>query len=180
MWHQNLFRLFSEIKNKMNLKGKKRGLTKALEFDLTDKEKGMKQDEIAKKITRKKRKKKHHLINHNFPFCVLILHQAFAHHYIQTSSKVATFLLIKMGNLHYSKAETYQHNSYKYNNRFLVHHYSTQIRLSNSGIWVCRCTIKRLLPYQIMCKKSMAVENGLQIAIGSFPTTWLSGIEIAE
>ena len=34
------------------LKGKKRGLTKTLEFDITDKEKGMKQDEIAKKITR--------------------------------------------------------------------------------------------------------------------------------
>ena len=33
----------------MNLKGKKRGLIKALEFDLRDKEKGMQQDEIAKK-----------------------------------------------------------------------------------------------------------------------------------
>ena len=41
----------------MNLKGKKRGLRKALEFDLTDKEKGMKQDEIAKKNNQRKKKK---------------------------------------------------------------------------------------------------------------------------
>ena len=46
------FDFFSEIKKKIYLKGKKRGLTKTLEFDITDKEKGMKQDEIAKKITR--------------------------------------------------------------------------------------------------------------------------------
>ena len=39
----------------MNLKGKKRGLIKALEFDLTDKEKGMQQDEIAKKNNQGKR-----------------------------------------------------------------------------------------------------------------------------
>ena len=42
------FNFFSEIKKKINLNKKKRGLTKALEFDLTDKEKGMKQDGIAK------------------------------------------------------------------------------------------------------------------------------------
>ena len=41
----------------MNLEGKKRGLRKALEFDLTDKEKGMKQDEIAKKNNQRKKKK---------------------------------------------------------------------------------------------------------------------------
>ena len=43
------FHFFSEIKKKINFKGNKRGLTKALKFDLTEKEKGMKQDEIAKK-----------------------------------------------------------------------------------------------------------------------------------
>ena len=30
---------------------------------------------------------------------------------------------------------------------------------------------ERLLPYQIMCKNAMAVGSGLQIAIGSLPTT---------
>ena len=49
------FDFFSEIKKKINLKGKKRGLTKALEYDLIDKEKGMKQDEIAKKNIQEKR-----------------------------------------------------------------------------------------------------------------------------
>ena len=43
------FNFFSESKKKINLNKKKRELTKALEFDLTDKEKRMKQDEIAKK-----------------------------------------------------------------------------------------------------------------------------------
>ena len=51
------FDFFSEIKKKTNLKGKKRGLTKALEFDLTDKEKEMRQDEIAKKNIQRKKKK---------------------------------------------------------------------------------------------------------------------------
>ena len=49
------FHFFSEIKKKINLKGKKRGLTKALEYDLIDKEKRMKQDEIAKKNNQEKR-----------------------------------------------------------------------------------------------------------------------------
>ena len=51
------FDFFSEIKKKVNLEGKKRGLTKALEFDLTDKEKRMNQDEIAKKNSQRKKKK---------------------------------------------------------------------------------------------------------------------------
>ena len=70
------------IKKEIYLKGKKRRLIKTLESDLTDKEKGMKQGEIAKKITRGKRKKKHHLINRNLLLCVLILQQVLTHHQI--------------------------------------------------------------------------------------------------
>ena len=76
------FDFFSEIKKEIYLKGKKRRLIKTLESDLTDKEKGMKQGEIAKKITRGKRKKKHHLINRNLLLCVLILQQVLTHHQI--------------------------------------------------------------------------------------------------
>ena len=76
------FNFFSEIKKEIYFKGKKRGLIKTLESDLTDKEKRMKQDETAKKITRGKIKNKHHLINHNLLLCVLILQQAFTHHQI--------------------------------------------------------------------------------------------------
>ena len=126
------FDFFSEIKKKVNLEGKKRGLTKALEFDLTDKEKGMNQYEIAKKITREKRKKKHHLINHNLLLCVLILHQAFAHHQIQICSKLSTLLLTKMGSLHYRKVKIYQHNSHKYKNSSMLPYHYEIITLPNN------------------------------------------------
>ena len=123
MWHWNQFWLFLRNQKKINLKGNKRGLTKALEFDLTDKERGMKQGEIAKKKKKKKqkkKKKKQNLINHNLLVCVLILHQAFAHYQIQICSKLSNLLVIKMGSLHYS---------HKCNNRsFFVHHYNTQIK----------------------------------------------------
>ena len=76
------FDLSSEIKKKWNLKGKKRELIKALEVDLTDKKKGMAQDEIAKKI-KGKRTKKPNLINHSLLLYVLILHQVLRHPKIQ-------------------------------------------------------------------------------------------------
>ena len=48
----------------MNSKEKKTKLTKIFDFDLTEKEKKMSQDEISKKITKEKIKRKHHqLIN---------------------------------------------------------------------------------------------------------------------
>lgn len=53
-------------------------------------------------------------------------------------------------------------------------------QIVKNRIRVCHRTITRLLRYQVMCKNAMAVENGLQVAIGSFSTTWLSGREIAE
>lgn len=59
------FDFFVEVKKKLNLKAKKRGLTKALEKDLTDKERGMKLDEIAKKNNRK-RKQNNPLKNTDF------------------------------------------------------------------------------------------------------------------
>lgn len=170
--HWNWFWVFLRNRKKLNLKGKKMRLTRALETVVIERRKEwISQDP--------------HIWEAQLSSVLLILYQGLGQHQIEICNKVYTMDTsqhITIARFYHTRPKAYQSNNQNYSERrFLIYYHKSQVKLPKSGVSTCCCTYHYdIITLPKTYRSAMVVDNVLLIVIESFSITWLSDMVIVE